>query len=57
MASAQSDLKQAALNKEKDEQLLQAATSKPSLNVKLAVAKWEQSASKLSRWRSRSSTS
>jgi len=45
VATAQSDLKQSELNKEKEEQLYQAQLE-PEINVKLAVAKWEQAASR-----------
>jgi HlyD family secretion protein len=45
VASAQSDLQQAALQKEKEEQLGKMQLES-ELSVKLAVAKWEQSANK-----------
>jgi HlyD family secretion protein len=45
VASAQSDLQQAALQKEKEEQLGKMQLES-DLSVKLAVAKWEQSANK-----------
>jgi HlyD family secretion protein len=45
VASAQSDLQQAALQKEKEEQLGKMQLES-DLSVKLAIAKWEQSANK-----------
>jgi HlyD family secretion protein len=45
LSSAESDLKQAQINKDKEEQLFK-ANLEPEINVKLAVAKWEQAVSK-----------
>jgi HlyD family secretion protein len=45
VATAQGDLKQMELTKEKEEQLYQAQLE-PQVNVKLAVAKWEQASSR-----------
>ena len=45
VATAQGDLKQAEISKEKEEQLYQAQLE-PEINVKLAVAKWEQASSR-----------
>ncbi len=45
VATAQGALKQAAITKEKEEQLYQAQLE-PQINVKLAVAKWEQASSR-----------
>jgi len=45
VATAQGDLKQSELTKEKEEQLYQAQLE-PEINVKLAVAKWEQASSR-----------
>jgi HlyD family secretion protein len=45
VATAQGDLKQSELTKEKEEQLYQARLE-PEINVKLAVAKWEQASSR-----------
>jgi HlyD family secretion protein len=45
VSSAESDLKQAQINKDKEEQLFN-ANLEPEINVKLAVAKWEQATGK-----------
>jgi HlyD family secretion protein len=45
VSGAQGDLRQAEINKDKEEQLFKAQLE-PEVNVKLAVAKWEQAASK-----------
>src|SRR6185503_11424741 len=45
VANAQGELKQAAISKDKEEQLFKAQLE-PEVNVKLAQAKWEQAASK-----------
>jgi HlyD family secretion protein len=45
VASTDSDLEQAAINKDKEEQLFKAGIE-PEINVKLAAAKWKQTQSK-----------
>ncbi len=45
VSTAQGELKQAEINKDKEEQLFKAQLE-PEVNVKLAEAKWEQAASK-----------
>ena len=45
VAAAQGDLKQAEINKDKEEQLFKAQLE-PEINLRLAVAKWEQAASR-----------
>jgi HlyD family secretion protein len=45
VVSADSDLEQAAINKDKEEQLFKAGIE-PEINVKLAAAKWKQSQGK-----------
>jgi HlyD family secretion protein len=45
VSAAESDLEQATINRDKEEQLF-AAKIEPEINVKLAVAKWKQAESK-----------
>ena len=45
VSTSQSELKQADINKDKEEQLFKAQLE-PEINVRLAVAKWEQAASR-----------
>mgnify|MGYP001795357572 CR=1 FL=1 len=45
VAAAQGDLKQADINRDKEEQLFKAQLE-PEINMRLAVAKWEQASSR-----------